>query len=309
MDDERTSGRPVLQLVDTPSDRDVDAWSGRGEAPEAAQAPAVLLWLTAGSDAWYLLEHAVDWAERLGASLHVCAAVEPVRSNPWDVLEASTHAQRTELMRRDMEVWLQRLAACVPASALGSCEIVEGEPGPILAERARGMRLVIVGRSMPRGHGVSILSCGQPVLVAHGRRPRARPRVHLPLDHRLSRFDAAGWLGRNLRDADVSVLYPIAGASPPPRVTTPPREALGLGECLLESGVVRVPGGASIAEVVVSEAERADADLVVIPAAPRRGLARLFGTVSESITRAAHCSVLLVPVAPACEPEEWRMFG
>lgn len=60
-----------------------------------------------------------------------------------------------------------------------------------------------------------------------------------------------------------------------------------LGPLLVESGDPR--------EVILDEAKRLSADLIVMGTHGRRGISRaLIGSVAESVMRTAHCSVLVV---------------
>jgi len=216
--------------------------------------------------------------------------------------------------------------------------LIEGVAPDAIAElaHAEDVRLVVVGthgrRTMARAFLGSVaertmLLCDRPVLVARGDRgvlegwaAGQRPlRITVGLDRSAPSHAAIEWVGklRALGPCDVTFVHgywPIAeyarlgvhGARDPiardPETEGPiARELETLTANLPGTGEVRLrvlPCWGSAADMVLEEATRAEADLVVVGTHRRGGAARMWlGSTAHPVLRGAKVPVLCVPAA------------
>jgi len=276
---------------------------------EASSDPRpVALALRPHSDSWFLLEHAADWAERLGERLDLVTVV-PRPGLPFDVPEHS--AVRPAGRRRETRLartWLERLMKSIPSRAQGTVLVLDGDPVTALGEASSRYSLLVVGRSTRTGLS-SLLRpsvsrrlaqrCSVPVMAVGGRRPRSELVAVLPLTTP-PRLEGLRWVRRLFPQARVVPVHlkdgdGVGGAVVPGRFELPGAVIRDTG---IKTGRVLTPFGAG--RVVAGYASHLDADVVVAPAPERRGLIEwLFGSLTDGLIWGCPCTLLVVPARPA----------
>jgi nucleotide-binding universal stress UspA family protein len=273
---------------------------------KAAPSETIAVAIRPGSDPWFLLEHALDWADRLDARVDLCSVV-PAQAGAFTSTEAPTDPAREGRPRhRRLTGWLQALMETLPVHRRGAATVLEGEPGPALTEFAHRHTMVLVGRARRKGMGAlfsrSVPSqlaqrCPVPVAIVRGRRIRRDAVVMLPVSPATPRLEAVEWVAAHLQEGSLRTVR-VARGYDGAAISVPAMSAAGDPGRHFEVRVsVRVVCLQSVQYVLSRYTGQLDADLVAVPAAARRaGLLRwLFGTVVDRLVQTSRCSVLVVP--------------
>jgi nucleotide-binding universal stress UspA family protein len=266
---------------------------------EDAKAPAVVtVALRPDSQPWYLLEHALDWAQRLDARLDLCTVIPAWEAGASTIEFSPRRVRHLRRRRRAVRAWLEDLMRAIPAQSQGDIAILEGEPAPSLLEYAQQHTLLIMGGAKSTSflpffrffvRGVTSLVADTatiPVAIVRGRRLRGNPIAMLPLLPAEPRPEAAQWMAEHLPNSNVKVVHLASREDEPTDPDSPPHSETRL----------RVLTNHSVGPILARYAKRLDADLVVLPAPVRTGLfQRVFGTALDRLVRDCCCSVLVVP--------------
>ena len=283
----------------------------RSEGPKTKA--VIALALRPDSEPWYLLEHALDWVQKLDARLDLCSVLPSVKVD-LSGTDISPHRERP-LRRKRLVVrkWLNRLMATVPVHSRGNISILEGEPGSVLIEYASSHTLLVLGRSQSRG-GVSIFGrsvpvrlaqrCTIPVAIVGGRRFRPNMVAMLPLSQAPPQLEAVQWLAEYLPHSNLSTVCRASNTErPDDSVSANALVSLPAASDRRSEIWVRALTLHGLGRALARHAACMDADLVAVPASRRTGPLRwLFGSVVDGLIQDCHCSVLVVPRPAPYDP-------
>ena len=270
-------------------------------SPPASTRPVLVLSLCPDSEPWFLMEHAVDWAQKVGAQLDLCAVLSP--RDPWGVFENSSQGIRQQA-RRAVRVkrWLGELRDAIPAAYRGEVTVLEGGAITELAAHVKDCSALLIGRSERRwwaplqapvadqiAHRSQI-----PVLVVAGRRPRGAPVVHMPTPL-ADGLHSLRWMSRYLPHCRIVVPPDRTGGAARRRSTlvkdsAPPRPA--------STRRAAAPHPDARHSGLLPNTRPGDADLVVVPASRTRSMRELLQvSLTRSVLNSSTCSVLVVPAS------------
>jgi nucleotide-binding universal stress UspA family protein len=277
--------------------------------PQEATRPVLALALRPDTEPWYLLEHAVDWAQHANAQLDLCAVI-PSPSDPWGSYECSWQGMRQQLRRKvEVKRWLLTLHKAIPVQHRGTVTVLEGEVAAELASHAKTHSALLVGKSARRRwwslFQATVASrlvhvCPIPVLVLAGRRPRKDVVVHMSEPPTAVGIHPLKWVSRHLPRSRVVV---VGNRSP----AVQPQRNSGVIQRLdfqRSSSATRHVGhrttNPDTGHGLLASEKKDDVDLVVVPASKTLGVFQLFrGSLARTVLRSSACSVLVVPSSDA----------
>jgi nucleotide-binding universal stress UspA family protein len=278
-----------------------------------------------------LIERAVSFVSRLGATLHLAyadefSAMARASGNPW--LDAPLHREWQRMIDED-RAELAKLLEKIPAAHRGTSHLLDGPPAATIATHAAEYHLVLVGTHGRKG--LAHLWLGSvaekivrhapvPVLVMRERPLPEHPRVLVALDPVgpiapiveqvapwAERFGATVDLVSVLGDPaavpgvrDPMLFQALADARDHAVVACRDRLHTVMTKLPEPSrGGVKVDIGAPSERVIAALEGH---DLVVAATHGRTGMAHfVLGSVAERIVRTAPTSVLLLPIGVAAE--------
>lgn len=273
-----------------------------------------------------LIDRAIVWAERLGASLHVrtistlLGEAEAVAGS----IETAFVAQEWDRLKRWESARVDALAQRVPKDFRGTVGVLEGSAWQNLVDLSGAYDLLIVGTHARKGLARLLLgsvaervvrAAKCPVLVVPndwpGRIPEGPLTVFCPIDIEERNLRAALWVRDHLGEVKFEVAHALRYApwlardlGGPLGLADHPEShiaqaalddlaaanELAMSRSHLTLATQDNPGG-ELAQLATS----LNADLIALPTHGRKGVARLLlGSVTERVMREAHCPVLVM---------------
>lgn len=273
-----------------------------------------------------LVDRAVVWAERLGASLHVrtistlLGEAEAVAGS----IETAFVAQEWDRLKRWENTRVEVLAGRIPEDMRGTVGVLEGSAWQNLLDLSAAYDLLVLGTHARKGLARLLLGSVAervvrgskcPVLVIPndwpGRLPEGPLNVFCPVDLDEENLRAAIWVRDRMGQVKFEVAHALRYApwlardlGGPIGLTDHPESHLAQAHLDDLAAANELPmcrshltlatrdnPGTELAEL----ANTLGSDLIAIPTHGRGGVARmLLGSVTERLMREAHCPVLVV---------------